>query len=266
LLRRRPALTYFLLTFAISWLGALIVAAPYLLLDESLPKLAGIIMFPVMLLGPSIAGLVLQTAIHGASGLRALFARMRSVGPRRWLLTIAIPPALIFAVLCCLSTVVSPAFTPNHFFIGVSFGCVAGFLEEIGWTGFAFPALRSGGRSAFAASIPLGLLWSAWHIPAVDFLGAVTPHGAAWPLFFAGFTLVLTALRVIICWICVNTESVLMAQLLHGSSTGALVAFSPPGVSATQEAYWYGLYGLLLWIVAAVIVARTGPSLVPANR
>jgi hypothetical protein len=61
---------------------------------------------------------------------------------------------------------------------------------------------------------------------------------------------------VLICWIYTNTESVLLSQFMHVSSTGSLVIFSAPRVSAAQEALWYGLYGTSLWVVVA-IVART---------
>jgi hypothetical protein len=50
---KRPALTYFLLTFVISWSCALAVAAPHLLRHEPLPRLTGILMFPAMSWGPA---------------------------------------------------------------------------------------------------------------------------------------------------------------------------------------------------------------------
>jgi hypothetical protein len=55
-LARHPVSTYFALTFAASWLGAFAVAAPHLLSGEAIPKFAGLMMFPAMLLGPARSG------------------------------------------------------------------------------------------------------------------------------------------------------------------------------------------------------------------
>ena len=54
--------------------------------------------------------------------------------------------------------------------------------------------------------------------------------------------LAMTAMRVLIAWIYTNTKSVLLAQLMHVSSTGSLVLFSAARVTALQEAMWYALY------------------------
>jgi hypothetical protein len=42
----------------------------------------------------------------------------------------------------------------------------------------------------------LGLLWSAWHLPVIDYLGVATPHGEYWLPFFLAFALAMTAMRV----------------------------------------------------------------------
>ncbi len=239
--RRHPVAAYFAMTFAISWTGAFLVAAPYLFRHESLPKLAGILMFPAMLFGPSLSGIVLTRVVDGPRGLRDLFSRMFSARvPARWYLLLLLPPALVLTVLLLLEAFVSPAYSPNLFLIGILFGIPAGLLEEIGWTGYAFPKMRSP-ANGLKPAILLGLLWSLWHLPVINFLGSAVPHGAYWLHFFFAFATAMTAIRVFIAWLYTNTKSVLLAQLMHISSTGSLVIFSPQ-VTAGQEAAWYATY------------------------
>ena len=126
-LARHPVSTYFALTFAVSWLGAFAVAAPHLFRGEGIPKFAGLMMFPAMLLGPSIVGIVLMRIVDGPGGLRDLFSRMRRVRfPPRWYAALFIPPVLVLTVLLCMKTFVSPVFAPNRFFIGLGKRIAAG--------------------------------------------------------------------------------------------------------------------------------------------
>jgi membrane protease YdiL (CAAX protease family) len=241
----RPLTSYFVFTFAISWSAAFAIVAPRLLHGEPIPKFSGILMFPAMLLGPVASGVVMTRLLDGPAGIRKLFSsivRMR-VG-MRWYSILLFPPAAVLAVLLILKTFVSPAFAPNHFFLGVVFGIPAGFLEEIGWTGFAFPRMQTR-LGTLQAGVLLGLLWSAWHLP----------------LFFLSFATAMTAMRVLIGWIYQNTQSVLLAQFMHISSTGALVIFGPFGVTPAQETVWYFTYGVGLWIVVAALVAWFGRAL-----
>jgi membrane protease YdiL (CAAX protease family) len=258
---RHHIFSYFVLTYAVSWLGAFLVAAPRLLRHESLPKLSGIMMFPVMLLGPSIAGLVLTRVVDRQAGWKELLSRMRLFRvPARWYCLLLIPPCLITGVLLSMKALVSPVFSPGTFVTGILFGIPAGLLEEIGWTGYAFPKM-SKQRSPLLASVWLGLAWGLWHLPVIDFLGTAAPHGRYFLPYFFAFTVFVTAMRVLIGWMYVNTQSVALAQLMHVSSTGALVMLSPPYVNAGQEVLWYFAYGGALWLVVALITAWTGCGL-----
>jgi membrane protease YdiL (CAAX protease family) len=198
LVRRHPALVYFLLAFAISWTGALSLVAARLLHGESIPKSIGLMMFPLMLLGPSLAGILLTMFIDGRAGLRDLFSRMlRLRAGRRWFLPLLIPPVLICTILFLLKTFASPIFAPNLFLIGILFGLPAGLLEEIGWSGFAFPNLNRQ-FDALPAGILLGIVWGIWHLPVVGYLGSATAaEESLWYwLYAAALWLVVSVLAV----------------------------------------------------------------------
>src|SRR5579885_1156964 len=233
---RRELTNYFVLTFAISWVGALAVAAPHWLRQEPVPKVAGLLMFPVMLLGPSFAGIALTRFYDGKAGVRALFASIFWPRvPALWWSSLLIFPAAILAVLYLLKGFVSPAYSPNHFWMGVFFGLPAGLLEENGWP-----------------SLLIGILWALWHLPVADFLGAASPHGKDFVPFFLAFASILTAVRVLIAKAYLATGSILLSQLIHSASTGSLVVFGPFGVTPAQEALWYAAYGATLWLMLLV--------------
>src|SRR5690242_19931784 len=95
----RAARVYFALTFLVSWGAALGVALPWISHGKRLPDLAGILMFPAMLIGPSIVGLAMTLRTDGAAGLRTLGARLKHWRLGGWFAVLAVPPFLVYAVL-----------------------------------------------------------------------------------------------------------------------------------------------------------------------
>jgi membrane protease YdiL (CAAX protease family) len=209
-----------------------------------------------MVIGVAIVGLGLTAVVSGRPGLRELRGRLGQWRvPLRWYALLLLPPLAILAVLGLLHVLVSPAFTPGLLLFGIPAGLFAGFAEEIGWTGFAYPRM-SARWGARAGACLLGLLWGLWHLPVVDSLGAASPHGARWPAFFVAFIAVVSGLRVLIAWVYTNTGSVLLPQLLHASSTGSLVVLGAASVSPAQETLWYALYAAALWGAGVVAMAH----------
>jgi uncharacterized protein len=198
----------------------------------------------------------MENAVYGTCSPKCLQDKSHA----GWYTALLIPAVLVLTVLLFLERFVSPVYAPNRFLIGILFGIPAGFLEEIGWMGYAFPKMRSK-SNGLAPSILLGLLWALWHLPVIDYLGTATPHEVYWLPFFLAFTLAMTAMRVLFAWIYTNTQSLLLAQFMHVSSTGSLVLFSPPDVTRGQEVMWYALYGILLWVAVAIVVKRFGRRL-----
>jgi membrane protease YdiL (CAAX protease family) len=261
-IRRHPVASYFVMAYAISWVGALMVVAPKILQGQTVQPMDGLLMFPAMLAGPAIAGIALTGVLDGRKGLRDLRSRMgrwRFEGQGfKWYAILLVPPVVITVVLLALSGLVSPVFAPRLFPVGIFFGLIAGFIEEIGWTGYALPRMLPK-QGVLGAGITLGVLWGFWHLPVIDSLGAASPHGTYWLPYVLAFVAVMTAIRVIMAWAYSRTTSILLVQLMHACSTGALVMLSPAYVSPAQEVFWYAIYAAALWVgiaMVAVVVRR----------
>jgi len=249
---RYPVACYCILTYFISWLGAGLLLLPHWTNNTPVQKMDGLLMFPVMLTGPVIASLLLTGITKQKAGWRDIGRRMKRYKlPAKWYaLAMLLPPVLITLVLVLLGQF-SPVFKLNFFWPGLFFGIPAGFFEEIGWTGFAKPALLTK-HSIPVTGVVLGLMWGLWHLPVIDFLGAAWPHGHYLLLFMTGFIVLLMGIRLIMTWAYAHTQSILLMQLMHAVSTGSLVLLGPMAVSPAQEALWYVVYAATVWIVIVV--------------
>lgn len=263
LFQEYPLATYFILAYLISWGGSIAFGGPQFIRSEPMELQETLNMALFVLAGPLIAGLLSTSILEGKDGLQSLFSRMF-----KWRISIGwyaaallIFPVLILAVLLSLSIFLSSDFSPNFVSFGILGGLIAGFIEETGWTGYAYPRMQSK-YGALRATFYLALLHGIWHaVPGI--LGDYLIYETYWlPRFIVMWMVAMVAMRVILVWIYTNTGSLLLAQLTHASSTGFLLIFGPSPISPANEVLWWAIYAVVIWLAAASILARYGKQLV----
>ena len=254
-LRRHPLLAYCAAVYGISWGGILVVAGARGFDLVRLQAADTALIFVAMLLGPSVGGLAMTAVLDGQAGLRRLRSSLMRwrVGLRWYAVALLTMPMLLLIVLWPLSATVDGAFAPRFQWPLFAIGLIAGSFEEIGWTGFATPRLLALKR-LFIAGLSLGLVWALWHAP-VDFRQNFNALGAAWLLEFAAFYVAaLTAYRLLMTWVYANTQSLLLAVLMHASYTGWLFVLYP-ATSFEQGLVWQTALAVSLWGVVAMVMA-----------
>jgi uncharacterized protein len=268
-LRRHAVLTFYVLAFAISWGGILIVIGPGGLpgSSEQVERLMPIAIL-TFLMGPVIAGPLSTGLVHGRAGIRDLLSRLLRwrVGTGWYAVALLSAPLLFMVVLLALS-VLSPDFLPNLFtasdkasvlVVGMATALVAGF-EELGWTGFAIPELRRR-YGVLTTGLIVGVLWGAWHWLVYFWVSGTVVSGT---LALAGYMLdailFLALFRVLMVWVYDRTESLLVAILMHGSLTGSARILMPPGTVGlpllTFDLVWVAA---LCVVIAVVAIADRG--------
>ena len=90
--------------------------------------------------------------------------------------------------------------------------------------------------------------------------------GALWILEFAVFYIgALTAYRVLMTWVYANTQSLLLAVLMHASYTGWLFMLYP-AISLEQGLVWQTGFTMTLWVMVAVVMTgREGRGSRPSD-
>lgn len=261
--RVHPVAIYFSLTFLISWGAILILVGP-----EGIPATAdqAVVLGMAMLLGPSIAGILLTGLVSGGIGLRELLSRLLRwrVGIRWYVVALLTAPLSTAVVLLALSFL-SPEFTlsilisddkATLILMGVVAGVMVGSFEEFGWTGFATPQLRRR-HGVLASGLIVGTLWGAWHF--LLFWGSDSfTEPLALALLLAQLFSWTPAYRVLMIWVYDRTESLLIATLMHVSLVAALVIMEPPLVGGALLTFIL-VRAVVLWgIVAVVALAQQG--------
>jgi membrane protease YdiL (CAAX protease family) len=173
-------LTFFILVFAlqgglylIAFLGTGFLGTGTE--EPTSPADLGPLVYLSLLAGPlciALASILVIALAFGRAGLRDLRSRLFRwrVGVRWYAVALLTAPLLQTAILFAFS-LTSQAFLPDIITAedkasllvgGLVAGLVAGFFEEIGWTGFATAELRKR-HGVLATGLIVGLLWGVWH-------------------------------------------------------------------------------------------------------
>ena len=218
---------------------------------------------PLILLGgfgPFVGALV-TLRLTGLSIRKWLLSNLRIRIPLRWyVLAIALPPVLIISSSIIYVSVFNATYAFEEiaalwmFPLGLALTFfVGGGNEELGWRGFAQPALQEG-LSAFTASLAVGFVWFIWHIP-LFFVPGSSQAGVPMVPYAVG----VLATAVILSWLYNATGSLFVPWLYHASVNPAGGYFLA-GVAELKTVPGYGTYALLVAIGAIVLVIRYGPS------
>jgi membrane protease YdiL (CAAX protease family) len=224
---------------------------------------------PWFTFGPMLAALIVTALVGGWASLKALLHRQVQwrVGLGWYVVAIGLPIALELATVA-LNVALgahAPAWDRMHGWqtiLGMAalYTVFSGPLgEELGWRGFALPRLLERFANfrygALAASLILGVIHAAWHLPLLlggeqDVPSLLGPIAAA----------------IVFTWLFQHAHgSVLIAVLFHAAVQNSGRFLSPlfSGADAVQQ-HWLKF---AVWVtVAVLIVLATGPAQLERTR
>jgi len=229
------------------------------------PAGVGMVLFYLGVFAPGIVAVLLTSWTEGPTGVRGLLSRLIQwhVGLRWYVFALAYMAAikLTAAIIHRLVTGAWPGFGSEPFaFMLAAIAASMLFFgqagEELGWRGYALPRLAA--RIGLgAASVVLGVIWAAWHLP-LFFIPGIETTGQSFTLYALG----VAALSVAISWLYANTNgSLFMTMLMHSAinntkdivPTGARPPANPFSLTASTMGW---ITAGLLWICAGYFLVQ----------
>jgi membrane protease YdiL (CAAX protease family) len=262
-IRRHAVPIYFALVFVISGGGILLIVGPggFPLNAEQFASFGPLLYAPI-LAGPCLAGILLTGVVDGWPGIRDLLARLR-----RWRVgwtwyAVALLPALAMTAAALLLSLVSSDFRPaildSNEKLSILLGALGpailvGSLEEIGWTGFAVPHMRSR-QSILVTGLVIGVLWGLWHFPLFwqpDSFSGALPLVILLTMLFSW----LPPFRVLLVWVHDRTLSLPVVMLMHAAVSFVTLTVRPEGLTGTRLLASLLVPPATMWLLLAAVGA-----------
>ncbi len=215
----------------------------------------------------SIAGVVMIAVTAGRTGLRKLWQRLTHWRIRWYWYALGLLPVVLYGVATAVANAFPSANITAQTITTALFSLHAGFFvslflrgamgEELGLRGFALPRLQER-MSPFRASLIIGLLWGAWHLPVL--IGRDVLSIVAFSLLSIGLSMLFTLLFN------GSGGSLIPVLLFHASQNwedGFEVLFS--SLVGTEWELVSTLSLLVIGLVAGIMVWRNGRSTPASN-
>ena len=258
---QRTLIAFFPLAFLLSWY-------PFILAKTHLVRTSG----GINPLGPAMAALIVAGVFYGSRGIKELLTRYLPwrAGWRHYAFAIVFPVIIVIAAAGVSVLFGAPRPTaaqigswpemlPRFVFIFLFIG----LGEETGWRGFALPELQKR-FSPFVASLILGVLWAAWHIPlmGIEFKGTV----------ILAFLISIMSGTVVLTWLFNRANGGLLPiPLMHATVNTVGAGYIFRMFTGTENTKLWWIYSLL-WSMAAVILVASSrmmtqrPDMVAASH
>jgi len=248
-IKAHPLIAFYLLAFAISWLGwgtQAAYARGWFPFDSFLFTLLGGT-------GPTLAAVMVLMLTEGKDSPRELFRALVQWAGAGWLAVALLSPLVLALVAWALEPLLGG---PQLALAAMPWGAMLAFLplmllsnvwEELGWRGYALPRLQQR-YSALGTSVLMGLLWSLWHLPLM-----LNPDAAMATLPLWAEPIFAISLSIIYTWLYNHTAgSLLYVTLFHAASNA--VAFALFDVHPDFARHYVLMVGVTAAAAAALVV------------
>lgn len=262
IIKRHDISAYFVMAFVFSWGVILILAGPgNIPISAETTKVPMPLLYITMLLGPSVAGILLTALVDGKAGMSRLKSRLLKfrAGIRWYAAALLVAPLLASLILFVLSLISSNFYIAVFKFAdptsllmnGIISGIMVGIFEELGWSGFVIPRLRQRYNS-LGTGLLVGILWGAWHFILFWETGSFSGMLPFFILLGRLFAW-LPPYRILMVWLYNHTESLPVVILSHASLVFTVTALVPMSLTGTALLTWILIWSAVLWIVVALV-------------